>query len=125
MDDVRGRAENSRSGPRPRPDRRPAPTPTNDDMGCSGSKHETATILQESNVEISSSNVMHEGGERKLSTHAGVSAVLGADEYDTIRVHVVNPSAGFGAQAVRLCPCTSLIRKRFHLGPHSIGVPRS
>ena len=62
-------------------------------MGCSGSKHETATILQESDVEISSSNVMHEGGERKLSTHAGVSAVLGADEYDTIRVHVVNPSA--------------------------------
>ena len=47
-------------------------------MGCSGSKHETATILQESDVEISSSNVMHEGGERKLSTHAGVSAVVGA-----------------------------------------------
>ena len=79
--------------PAPARDRRPAPTPTNDDMGCSGSKHETATILQESDVEISSSNVMHEGGERKLSTHAGVSAVLGADEYDTIRVHVVNPSA--------------------------------
>jgi len=62
-------------------------------MGCSGSKGESAAILQEGDAEMGSSYVVHEGGERKLSTHAGVSAVLGADEYDTIRVHVVDPSA--------------------------------
>ena len=62
-------------------------------MGCGGSKE---SLLADAEA---GSYVVHEGSEKRLSTHAGVSAVMGADEY-AVNTHTVDPGrpvAGQGA----------------------------